>query len=145
MIISHPGYKTRHGTTCESITELIDLYPTLTDLCGLPGEQPEILQGKTLAGYIMSKNPLEDETPAYTISYGGKGATIRTRRWRYTRWEENIADGNEELYDHNNDPEEHHNLAGDPEYKASLEEMRNKFELARQKARTKIEIPGAAD
>jgi arylsulfatase A-like enzyme len=145
MIISYPGNKTNHGATCETITELIDLYPTLAGLCGLSGEEPEILQGKNLAGFILNKEPIEDESPAYTISYGGRGATIRTNRWRYTRWEENIAEGNEELYDHDKDPEEHNNLAGDPEYQESLIEMRSKFELARQKARTKIETLEAAD
>lgn len=140
MIISYPGYDKNHGITCESITELLDLYPTLTELCGLSNEQPEILQGKSLAGYLMKNKTIIDESLAYTISYGGKDATIRSNRWRYTRWGEDIEVGNEELYDHFNDPEEHINLAHDSEKQKALVEMRSKFEVARKKARTKIEI-----
>ena len=86
MIISYPGYEKNYGTSCESITELIDLYPTLTDLCGLSNEQPDILQGKSLAGHIMKNEAINAESLAYTMSYGGKGASIRSNRWRYTRW-----------------------------------------------------------
>ena len=75
---------------------------------------------------------------AYTISYGGKGATVRSGRWRYTRWGEDIADGNEELYDHLDDPEEQVNLALDRKHRDVLEQMRQQFELARKKARTKL-------
>ncbi len=140
MIISYPGYEKNYGTTYESITELIDLYPTLTELCGLSKEQPEILQGKSLAGYIMNNETFKEESLAYTISYGGKGASIRSDRWRYTRWGEDIEVKNEELYDHLNDPEEKNNLARQPEQQEILIGMRSKFEKARKKARTKIEI-----
>jgi arylsulfatase A-like enzyme len=46
MVISYPNNKDNHGETCETITELIDLYPTLSELCGLTDKQPKILQGK---------------------------------------------------------------------------------------------------
>ncbi len=138
MIISYPGYKKNYGTTCETITELIDLYPTLTELCNLSKEQPEILQGRSLAGYVMNNKTIKDESLAYTISYSGKGATVRSNRWRYTRWGEYIEDGNEELYDHYNDHEEKTNLVHDQEQQETLIMMRSEFELARKKARTKI-------
>lgn len=138
MIISYPGFKENHGATCEAITELIDLYPTLSELCGLSDKQPEILQGNSLAPYILNNKPVDIESLAYTISYAGKGITIRTNNWRYTRWGEDAEDVNEELYDHNNDPEEHHNLAQDPKQKRTLEELREQFEEARRRARTKI-------
>ena len=51
---------------------------------------------------------------------------------------ESIEKGNEELYDHQTDPEEHINLADDPKNQEILEDMREKFELARNKARTKL-------
>ena len=140
MIISYPGYEKNYGTTCESITELIDLYPTLTDLCGLSNEQPEILQGKSLASYIMENEAINAESLAYTISYGGKGASIRSNRWRYTLWGETVGDNNEELYDHFTDPEEKNNLAQESEQQDILTVMRGKFEKARKKARIKIEI-----
>lgn len=137
MIISDPNNKTNNGTSNKSITELIDLYPTLTELCGLSEKQPKILQGKSLAGYLMDEKPEKLESVAYTIT-NAKGATIRTDRWRYTRWGEEIENGNEELYDHQNDPEEHVNLADNSEKQKVLSDMRKKFELARQKAQTNI-------
>ena len=88
----------------------------------------------------MNKVHIEDESLAYTVSYGGRGATIRTTRWRYTRWGEYTENSNEELYDHYNDPEEHINLAQDPEQQEILAKMRSDFELTRNMARTKIEI-----
>jgi len=137
LIISYPGSKENHGSTCESITELIDLYPTLTELCKIQDEQPGILQGNSLAAYIHGKNPKEEPSLAYTVSYGGSGASIRTSQWRYTRWGEEVETGNEELYDHLNDPEEHHNLANKTEMKDLLSELRKQFEQARNSARGK--------
>ncbi len=136
MIISFPGDKRNYGSTCESITELIDLYPTLTELCGLSNKQPEILQGKSLAGYILENKTIDAGSFAYTVTNGGRDASIRSERWRYTRWGEDIDKGNEELYDHVLDPEEHINLAQIPENQTKLAEMRRDFELARKKART---------
>lgn len=135
MIISDPNNKTNNGTSNKSITELIDLYPTLAELSGLSKMQPEILQGNSLAGFINGKNQESGESVAYTIT-GGKGATIRTERWRYTRWGEAVENGNEELYDHDNDPEEHVNLADDSQKQKVLNEMRKKFEIAREKAQS---------
>ena len=139
MIISSPDYENNYGTTCNSITELIDLYPTLTELCGLSTKQPKILQGKSLAGFINYETPNENESIAFTIS-GAKAATMRTDRWRYTRWTENVEEGKEELYDHQNDPEEYVNLADDPKKKTVLNEMRKKFEASRNTARNGLTV-----
>jgi arylsulfatase A-like enzyme len=136
LIISHPGSADTKGSTCASITELIDLYPTLSELCGLKEGQPSILQGRSLAAYVKGVTPQTDKTLAYTISYKGGAASIRTKRWRYTRWGEEIRDGNEELYDHLRDPEEHHNLAYDPVLKKVRAELRTQFEEARNRARS---------
>jgi len=135
MIISCPGGESNYGKTYESITELIDLYPTLTDLCGFSNKQPEILQGKSLADYILKNETIKDESHAYTTTYGGNAATLRTKKWRYTRWGEDVENGNEELYSHSNDPEEHINLARKPEYQKILIEIREKFEITRKNAR----------
>ena len=86
----------------------------------------------------MKNQTIKGESLAFTISYAGKGATLKSKRWRYTRQGELIEEGNEELYDHMNDPEEHINLAQDPENRNTLVDMREKFEMARKKARTKI-------
>jgi iduronate 2-sulfatase len=138
LIIAVPGTEKNHGTHCNAIVELIDLYPTLTDLCSFSGEQPEILQGRSLAGYLVDDQTQQGSPLAYTISYGGKGASVRSGPWRYTRWGEDAAGGNEELYDHQSDPEELVNLAGSVEYQKILQNMRGSFELARKKARTKL-------
>jgi iduronate 2-sulfatase len=135
LIISSPENNTTHGSTCSSITQLIDLYPTLTELCMLDQDQPEILQGKSLLAYLKGEHAPTETPLAYTVSYGGKAASIRTPQWRYTRWGEEVAAGNEELYDHLADPEEHVNLAQQPEIQTVLAGLRTQFEAVRNKAR----------
>ncbi len=134
MIISDPYNKSNNGISSKAITELIDLYPTLTELCGFSDKQPQILQGSSLAGIIKGEKRQEKESIAYTVT-SDNGATIRTDRWRYTRWGEDIENGNEELYDHNKDSEEHVNLAQNLEYQTTLIELRTKLEQARKNAR----------
>ena len=134
LIISHPDFPENHGHVCKTILELIDVYPTLTELCGLAGDQPEILQGKSFANHIRQKGTPEEKACAYTISYGGQAATIRTDQWRYTRWDNEAVPGNEELYDHINDPEEEFNCVHDPRFKGILKEMREKYDSIRTAA-----------
>jgi len=134
MIISDPSAKDHYGSICTDITELIDLYPTLTELCGMKEKQPEILQGESLAYAIRGEKQKKAEQVAFTIT-SAHGASIRTDRWRYNRWGEDAETENEELYDHKNDPEEHVNLADNSKMKSVLTEMRRKFELARESAR----------
>ncbi len=136
LIISAPGYETNYGNSSNSITELIDLYPTLTELCEFTDKQPEILQGKSLVGYLNGGMQEDQDSYAYTVSYQGRDASLRTNRWRYTRWGENVHQGNEELYDHENDQEEYVNLADNADYLNILKDMRSKFEQVREKART---------
>ncbi|MFW6289687.1 MAG: sulfatase-like hydrolase/transferase [Mariniphaga sp.] len=135
LILSVPGYENNYGTSCETITELIDLYPTLTDICGFKDMQPDILQGVSLKEYIAGTESTDQDGVAYTVSYQGRDATIRTNRWRYTRWGAEAVTENEELYDHKNDPEEYINLAGNPDYQNVLEKMRAEFDNAKEKAK----------
>lgn len=141
VIISAPGkaYENNYGTTCTSVVELLDLYPTLADLCGLSPEKPEILQGKSLVNQIMDSEEKIENSYAYTITNLG-AATLRTDKWRYTRWGEEIQEGNEELYNHTNDPEEHVNLVGDNSRESILGEMRKKLDEAREKARIGLKV-----
>lgn len=139
LIISVPGYDTNYGNSCNTITELIDLYPTLTELCGLDDKNPEILQGKSLTGYLREKIAEDPEAYAYTVSYGGHDATIRTDQWRYTCWGNEMTPKNEELYNHKNDPEEYVNLADNPKYKTILDAMRIKMNAARKKAKSGLQ------
>lgn len=94
---------------------LIDLYPTLCELARL--ELPAGLDGTSLAGMIRGKK--QDHAPVLTV-FGPDNFALRSERWRYIHY----ADGSEELYDHRNDPDEHSNLAGNPEYEPILEEFR---------------------
>jgi uncharacterized sulfatase len=112
LIVSAPGMKGR-GRSCPRLVELVDLYPTLAELCGLT--PPSHLEGRSF-------RPLLDdpERPwkagAYTqLSAGkGKGRSVRTERWRYSEWDEGRLGA--ELYDHDADPHEYRNLAADPSH-----------------------------
>ena len=107
LIIAAPGM-TKNDVSFRTV-ELVDLYPTLADLCGL--QPPAGLQGKSLRPLL--KNPDAKWTkPAVTQVWHNRkawGYSIRTERWRYTEWLQGKA--GRELYDHDNDPEEITNLA----------------------------------
>ena len=100
---------------CAEPASLIDIYPTLLELCDLPKHTP--LDGISLAPQL--KDPAaERKQPAIISSYYGNHA-VRTRDWRLIVYE----DGAKELYDHRNDPEEYTNLAKDPDHKEILAEL----------------------
>ena len=109
-----PGV-TQPGGRCPSPVSLLDIYPTLLDLCGLPPR--EELEGLSLLQLL--KDPTSQrERPALT-THGRLNHSIRSLRWRYTRY----ADGTEELYDHQQDPMEWNNLASDPAHSEVKEEL----------------------
>jgi arylsulfatase A-like enzyme len=93
---------------------LIDLYPTLIDLCDLPSI--DNLDGHSLVPLL--ENPQREWRPS-VIEYLRGNSTVRTEDWRYIRY----VDGSEELYDHRRDPNEWENLAGNPEYNPVKEEL----------------------
>lgn len=134
LIISVPGVNNSLGRESKSIIELIDLYPTLTDLCGYSKETPKIVQGKSLVPYIENSNLIDKEAEAFTISYGGKAGTIVYGNYRYTRWGDGINSNNEELYDHSTDPEELQNLISVSTKKPIVDAMRGRFDKARKNA-----------
>jgi len=102
-----PGV-TRPGGRCSRPVTMLDIYPTLIELCNL-SEKDEI-QGKSLVPLL--KNPeAEWQRPALT-THGRNNHSLRTERYRYIRY----SDGTEELYDHDKDELEWKNLAGDPKY-----------------------------
>ncbi len=123
LIIVAPNV-TRAGTRVASPVGLIDLYPTLAELCGV--KTPENLQGQSLVP--MLKDPTIKgrgwALSQVTRRRGQKaffGYSIRTERWRYTEWDEG-AEGRE-LYDHSKDPKELTNLAADPNYQSVIDEL----------------------
>lgn len=133
LIIASPEAGQGQSQVYMGVTELIDLYPTLVDLCGLSAKAPRILQGKSRADIFRSAPARPSADLAYTITRGG--SSIRTERWRYTRWGEKGLTGKEELYDHQNDPEEKINLAVDPAFRKRLLDFRKRWEKRREKAR----------
>lgn len=106
LIIAMPGNAPMPGR-CGHAVGLIDLFPTLANLCGLPEKTG--LEGHSLAPLI--KNPEAPwNHPVLTNLRGGHFA-VRDDRWCYIRYH----DGSEELYDHGRDPHEWINRAADPE------------------------------
>jgi len=103
LIISAPRQVGRNQL-CDRPVSLIDLYPTLVELCGLPARGG--LDGQSIAPLLKNPNMTWDR-PAL-MTYGCGNHAVRTARWRYIRYH----DGGEELYDHDADPHEWNNLAG---------------------------------
>ena len=113
FIIVAPGV-TQAGTVCEQPVSLLDIYPTLVDLCGLP--QKEELDGRSLLPLLKDPSATWDQPALMTMGRGNHA--IRSDRWRYIRY----SDGSEELYDHDNDPWEWENVASDPQYAPVISE-----------------------
>lgn len=93
------------GSRCEEPVGLIDLFPTLIAMCDLP-PKPE-LDGVSLVSQLSSPAAETDRVVITTVDEGVY--SVRDNRWRLIHY----ADGSEELYDHENDPQEWINLAGD--------------------------------
>lgn len=114
LILVAPGV-TRAGGRCSRPVSLMDIYPTLVELCELPPRGG--LEGVSLMPLV--RNPAAPwERPALTTYLRGNHS-VRSERWRYIRY----SDGTEELYDHLNDELEWHNLAGRPQYHAIKQEL----------------------
>ncbi len=117
LIMAGPGIA--QGKTCSRSVGMVDLYPTLADACELP--TPDKLDGRSLRPLL--KNPDADwDHPAITY-LGEDTLSIRSERYRYTRYE----DGSEEFYDEEKDPNEWTNLAGDPAYRQLIESHKNQI------------------
>lgn len=126
MIIAAPNAKAP-GKSCDRVAELIDVYPTLADLCGV--KLSHAIDGKSMKP-LLDDPTLPFKKGAYTqVTRGGAkkdsgfmGYSVRTERWRYNEWDEGKK--GIELYDHMADPKEHKNLAGDANYAKTIEEMK---------------------
>ncbi len=132
LIVSAPGV-TRPNTRTDAIAELIDLYPTMVALGGLRPQAPSILQGRDLTPWLRTPAQPGPDRAAYTIT-DRNGASVRTDRWRYTRWGATPTSDNEELYDHETDPLEYRNLARLREHDDVLLHMRAILDEARRTA-----------
>jgi arylsulfatase A-like enzyme len=145
------------GVRTASLTELLDVYPTLCDLVGLP--KPTHLQGKSLVPILhnpktqiheaaisqcstvdsqMSPQLVGGQLDELTTIKSQMGWTLRTPRFRYVEWREaKLTDNKQvfgtkvlgvELYDYQTDPLEHENLAGKTEFAAVLKEQQALFD-----------------
>lgn len=113
LLISGAGIEP--GEVCTQPASLLDVFPTLTELCDLP-KNPN-LEGLSLLPQLKDPSS-KRERPAITSSYFGNHA-IRSQDWRLIIYK----DGAEELYDHRSDPDEYHNLANDPKHKSIRDEL----------------------
>jgi len=110
LIISVPGKK---PALCHSFAELLDLYPTVTGLCGL--KVPSNLQGMDIS--LMLDNPALKVRDAVLCS--GKGMLYREEKWAYIHYGKSG-----ELYDMEKDPKQYNNLINDPKYAEVLSGMK---------------------
>ncbi len=125
LIIAAPGTPAQ-GAVAKSPVGLIDLYPTLAELCGV--KPPENLQGQSLVPMLNDPDVVGRGWTLCQVTRGPRkpdkrffGYSLRTPRWRYTQW----ADGERgrELYDHDTDPRELTNLADDPAFADTVERL----------------------
>ncbi len=117
MMASGPGVTA--GQRCDWPVGLIDLFPTLVDLCGL--SPFEGLEGHSLIPQL--KDATADRPWPALTTFGQNTHAVRTKDWRYIQY----ADGTEELYDRNADPHEFDNLADDAKYAAIIAKHRSHF------------------
>jgi uncharacterized sulfatase len=107
LVIAAPDMK--GGLASRSIVEFVDLYPTVAEHCGL--KIPHAIAGISLLP-VLEKPTTSVKDTAFTLVTRGSnlyGQSIRTAHWRCTRW----SDDHTELYDHDRDPEELHDVANE--------------------------------
>ena len=128
LAIHAPGF-TEPGGVCAAPVSLVDLYPTLLDVCGMPRRAG--LDGRSLGPWL--RDPARPRSvPVLTVMGGGDRTSFAARsdRWRYIRYH----DGSEELYDHGKDPNEWENLAAREEYDVIKESLARVFPTNRVRA-----------
>lgn len=126
LIIAAPKMGVKGGVASDPVG-LIDLYPTLTELCGV--KAPENLQGQSLVPMLKDPRATGRGWAVTQVSRrGGKrqggrffGYSLRTPRWRYTEWAK--GEQGRELYDHDADPRELTNLAADPAHAETITQL----------------------
>lgn len=134
LILAGPGIGAEK--VCQRTVELLDIYPTLAEICNLH-DTPTILHGTSLASLL--RNPSAGwNRPAITQVTrppdphpGTMGYSIRNERYRYTVWQG--GDTGEELYDYQLDPREARNVAHQPELQTTRKALRDELELVTQK------------
>lgn len=104
------------GKVIDSPAEMLSIYPTLLELCGLPAYEKN--EGKSLLSTMLNESINED---SYAITtFGMNNHAVKSDRFRYIQYE----DGGEEFYDHNQDPNEWVNQANNPDYKDKIDTLK---------------------
>jgi len=119
LLLAGPGVPA--GLRTDALVELVDIYPTLCDLAGLP--LPGHLEGTSMVPLL--RNPERPWKRAVFAKWVNGAGTVGTKRYFYTQWIR--KDGKraaEMLYDHRVDPEENVNVAGDPKYAKVVARLR---------------------
>lgn len=104
------------GSRCSQPVSLIDLFPTLAELCDVT--VPKGLDGQSLVPLL--RQPSHDTGRVIATTFEPGNVSLRTDRWRYIRY----VDSSEELYDHRTDPHEWTNVAANPEHVTLIRELR---------------------
>jgi len=120
LIISVPG---KQPAVCHSLTELLDLYPTLAALCGLPA-QPR-LQGKDISRMLDDVDHTV-RTAAFSVAPMRKGFLLREDDWAFIQYGEQGQNGME-LFHIKTDPHQYTNLAGKPAHARTLDRFRKQM------------------
>ncbi|MDE3164401.1 MAG: sulfatase-like hydrolase/transferase, partial [Acidobacteriota bacterium] len=141
LLVSAPGLG-GHGNGCGRTVELLDLYPTLAEVCGLQ-HAPANLQGRSLAPLLADPRAPWDTPAISQMRRQQQGRTVmgyslRTERHRFTEWEFG-AEGSE-LYDYSADPREVRNLAGDASTAPLRGQLRERLHAVIQKRGA--QVPG---
>ncbi len=109
-----PGQSGLSGIVDDNVS-LVDIYPTLIDLCGLPARTD--LDGQSLRPYL--EDPFHRQDRAILTSYDYGSYSVRYRKWHYIRY----IDESKELYNLESDPEEWSNLASKSELADTLKRL----------------------
>ena len=112
VVVAAPGYKSAQKTNRPA--ELLDIFPTLLELAGLPKDETQ--EGQSLVS--LMKNPQREWNHPAITSFGLGNYSIRSTNYRFIQY----FDGSRELYDLRDDPHEWKNLIGDSEMKKVIQE-----------------------
>ncbi len=148
LILSVPGLR-KAGAHSRALVEFVDIYPTLSELAGLT--MPGDLQGTSFKPLLQQ--PDRPWKPAAFSQFprsekgGLMGYTMRTDRYRFTLWvgrKDPTKVDARELYDHQNDPQENHNLANKPEQAELVQQLTTQWKAGWQGAKRAVAQPPAS-
>jgi arylsulfatase A-like enzyme len=116
------GPRVRAGGRCDRVVSLLDMYPTLLEMCGLPANPKN--EGRSLVPLL--EDPSKPWPHPAIIGWQKRSFAVQDERYRYLRY----GDGSEELYDHASDPNEWTNLADTPELAGIRKKMADHLKKA---------------